>query len=61
MELRAVHRLSDGDPATSLSFYRIPGDPLAHLKAAGQLGGGQTRDAGQKHIVRMQGVPYRRP
>ena len=41
MELGAVHRLSDGDPAMSPSCQRIQGNPPANLKATGRLGGGK--------------------
>ena len=41
MELGAVHRISDGDPATRTSCHRIPGDPPANRKTAGRLGGGE--------------------
>ena len=61
MGLGAVHRLSDGDPATSLSCHRIPGDLPANRKAAGRLGGGKTRNAGRGHAVSVREVANRRP
>ena len=51
MELGAVHRLSDGDPAMSSTCNRIPGHTLGHRKETGRLGGGEAFDAGGRHVA----------
>ena len=61
MELGAVHRLSDGDPATRLTCHRIPGHPSAHRKAAGLLGRGEAFHAGGGHAAIVQGIYHRLP
>ena len=60
MEIGAVHRLSEGDPATSLICHRIPGHLLAHRKETGRLGGGGSFDAGGGHVASVWGIPHRR-
>ena len=45
MELGAVHRLLDSDPATSQRFHRIPWNQAEDREAPRRLGGGKTRHA----------------
>ena len=61
MEIGAVRRLSDGDPATSPTCHRIPGHPLEHRKDTGRLGGGEAFDAGGRHVASVWGITHRRP
>ena len=61
VELGAVHRLSDSDPATSPTCHRIPGHPSAHQKDTGSLGGGEAFDAGGGHALSMWGIHHSRP
>ena len=59
VEHGAVHRLSDGDLATSPTCHCIPGHLSEHRKETGSLGGGESRDAGGRHVTDVRGIPYR--
>ena len=61
VELGAVHRLSDGDPATSPSCQQIPGHLSAHRKAAGRLGGEEAFHAGRGHAASVRRILHFRP
>ena len=61
VELGAVHRLSDGDPAMIPSCNCIPGNPPANRKAAGRLGGGKSFHSVRGHAASVRGVSNRRP
>ena len=61
MELRAIHRLPDGDPASSPACHRIPRHLTADRKAAGRLGVRKLWDACGGHPAHVRTVPNRHP
>ena len=60
VELRAVHRLSDGDPATSPTCHRIPSNPTKDREATERLEGRAPRDVGGGDPVYVRTIPNRR-
>ena len=58
VEIGAVHRLPDSDPATSSTCHRIPSNPTTDRKAAGLLGGRPPQDDYGRHITATHREEY---
>ena len=61
VELGAVHRLPDGDPATSPPRHHIPCDPAPDREEVGCLGARQAFNACRGHPQVLRGLSDRRP
>ena len=61
VELRAIHRLPDGDPVTSPTCHRIPRHRTSDREATGRLEGRQIWDARGRYPAHVHRVPHRHP